>query len=50
MTPEKRRMIASLGGKRAAASGKCHRWTKETAQQAGLKGGAASGRKRKATG
>jgi hypothetical protein len=39
MTPEKRRAIASLGGKAVQASGKAHRFTPEEARIAGKKGG-----------
>lgn len=39
VSPEKRREIASLGGKASAASGRAHRWTSETARAAGRKGG-----------
>lgn len=41
MTPERRREIASLGGKSAQAQGKAHRWDSEEAQAAGRKGGRA---------
>lgn len=39
MTKEKRRSIASLGGKRAHQLGLAHKWTREEAIQAGKKGG-----------
>jgi general stress protein YciG len=42
MTPEKRRLIASLGGKAAQAKGTGHRWTPEKAREAGSKGGKAT--------
>lgn len=42
MTPEKRRQIASLGGRAAHRKGTAHTRTKETARDAGRKGGAAS--------
>ena len=38
MTPEKRRAIASRGGKEAHRKGTAHEWTAETAQLAGRKG------------
>jgi hypothetical protein len=41
MTPEKRRGIASKGGKAAQALGTAHKWTSEEAQYAGHKGGLA---------
>lgn len=41
MAPEKRKAIASLGGKAAHAQGKAHQWTTEEAQAAGRKGGSA---------
>lgn len=41
MTPEKRREIASRGGKRAHAFGTAHEFTSEEAREAGRKGGAA---------
>lgn len=44
MTPEQRRQISSLGGKRAHELGKANRWTSETAREAGRKGGAKSRR------
>ncbi len=39
MSPEKRREIASRGGKQAHALGKAHRFTPEEAVIAGRKGG-----------
>lgn len=41
MSPEKQRMIASLGGKAAHVHGTAHRFTREEAVIAGRKGGAA---------
>ncbi len=37
MSPEKRREIASKGGKVAHVLGKAHKWTSEEAQAAGRK-------------
>jgi hypothetical protein len=45
MTPERRREIASMGGKAAQANGKGHRFTSEQAREAGRKGGKAGHRK-----
>jgi general stress protein YciG len=39
MSPEQRRAIASMGGKAAQSTGKAHRWTAESAKEAGQKGG-----------
>jgi hypothetical protein len=39
MSVERRREIASMGGKAAHASGNAHQWTSETARVAGKKGG-----------
>ena len=39
MSPEKKREIASKGGKAAHALGTAHKWTSEEAQAAGRKGG-----------
>ncbi len=47
MTPEDRKRIAAIGGKRAHALGKAHVWTSEQAQKAGKKGGAISQRRRR---
>ncbi len=44
MTPEKKREIASKGGKAAHAQGTAHRWTREEAQRAGKIGGTISRR------
>src|SRR6266568_2226100 len=41
MSPEKRRAIASLGGRRASELGTGHRWNSQTAAIAGHKGGSA---------
>lgn len=41
MTPERRREIASAGGRAAHEQGTAHRWTREEAREAGRKGGAA---------
>lgn len=38
MSPEKRREVASRGGKAAHIRGRAHRWTSEEAQAAGRKG------------
>lgn len=40
LSPERRRELARIGGQRAQASGKAHRWTSAEAQEAGQKGGA----------
>lgn len=42
MSPEKRREICSKGGKRSHELGTGHEWTKDTAREAGRKGGKAS--------
>jgi general stress protein YciG len=39
MTPERRRELASLGGKAAAAGGRAHRFTPDEAREAGRKAG-----------
>ena len=44
MSPEKKREIASKGGKAAHALGTAHKWTTEEAQAAGRKGGSISRR------
>jgi hypothetical protein len=49
MSPEKRREIASKGGKAAHALGTAHKWTPEEAAKAGKAGGKIS-RKRKKKG
>jgi general stress protein YciG len=45
LTPERRREIASMGGRTAQANGVSHRWTSETGAAAGRKGGRATKRK-----
>ena len=47
MSPEKRREIASRGGKKAHEKGKAHQFTKAEAKEAGSKGGKAAAAKRK---
>jgi uncharacterized protein len=47
MSPEKKREIASKGGKAAHAMGTAHKWTSEEAQAAGRKGGSISRRRPK---
>jgi uncharacterized protein len=49
MSPEKKREIASKGGKAAHAQGTAHKWTSEEAQAAGRKGGSISRRRPKMT-
>jgi hypothetical protein len=49
MSPEKKREIASKGGKAAHAMGTAHTWTSEEAQAAGRKGGSISRRRPKTT-
>jgi hypothetical protein len=39
MDPDKQRSIAGMGGKKAHAIGKAHKWTKEDASNAGKLGG-----------
>ena len=46
MTPERRREIAALGGKRAHAIGKAHQFTPREASVAGAIGGKIIGRDR----
>jgi general stress protein YciG len=46
MDPEKRRRIASLGGKTAQAKGNSHKFTSEGAREAGRKGGRISQERR----
>lgn len=41
LSPERKREIASMGGKAAHASGQAHHWNPETAAKAGRKGGLA---------
>ncbi len=45
MSPEKKREIASKGGKAAWALGTAHKWTSEEAQAAGRIGGSISRRR-----
>lgn len=47
MTPERRRELASRGGKKAQADGSAHQWTSSEARDAGRKGGPLSGRARR---
>jgi general stress protein YciG len=47
MSSEKKREIASKGGKAAHALGTAHKWTSEEAQAAGRKGGSISRRRSK---
>ncbi len=47
MSPQKKREIASKGGKAAHALGTAHKWTSEEAQAAGRKGGSISRRRSK---
>lgn len=42
MSADKQKEIASLGGKASHAKGTGHEWTKETAKEAGRKGGLVS--------
>jgi hypothetical protein len=49
MSSEKKRGIASMGGKAAHAQGTAHRWTSEEAKSAGRKGGSISRRRPKHT-
>lgn len=44
MSPEKRRQIASMGGKAAHAQQRAHEWTSEEATKAGRIGGMKSRR------
>ncbi|MAF04407.1 KGG domain-containing protein [Herbaspirillum sp.] len=39
MSPDKRKQIASMGGRHAHALGKAHQFTQEEAREAGRKGG-----------
>lgn len=43
MDPERQREIASMGGKAAHEKGTAHEWDEEEAEEAGRKGGQASG-------
>ncbi len=47
MSQEKKRAIASMGGKAAHALGLAHTWTSEEAKAAGRKGGSISRRRPK---
>ncbi|MEN6621530.1 MAG: general stress protein [Smithella sp.] len=38
MSPERRKEVAQLGGKKAHELGKAHKWTPEEASRAGKKG------------
>ncbi len=49
MSSEKKREIASKGGKAAHAQGSAHTWTSEEAKAAGRKGGSISKRRPKHT-
>jgi hypothetical protein len=49
MTPEKKKEIASKGGKAAHTMGKAHKWTSDKAKVAGQKGGSISRRRPKNT-
>lgn len=46
MSIEKRRAIASNGGKTSQKNGTAHRWTQEEASKAGKIGGLATAKKR----
>lgn len=48
MSPEKRREIASKGGRTAHALGKAHQWNTESARAAGRRGGKKTADNRKA--
>jgi general stress protein YciG len=47
MSAERKKQIASLGGKTAHEKGVAHKWNKKEAVEAGRKGGQISGFKRK---
>jgi general stress protein YciG len=47
LDPEKRRELASKGGKAAHALGRAHEYTSEEAREAGKKGGAVTSAKAK---
>ena len=49
MSPEKKREIASKGGKAAHAMGTAHKWTSEEPQAAGRKGDSISRRRPKSS-
>lgn len=42
MSPEKRREIASMGGRAAHQKGTAHQWSSDEAREAGRKGGSVS--------
>ena len=48
MSPERRREIASKGGRTSQARGTAHQWTPEEASAAGKKGSARYARRREA--
>jgi general stress protein YciG len=47
MSPERRREISAMGGKKAHQLGVAHKWNSETAKIAGRKGGSVSRRRKK---
>jgi general stress protein YciG len=47
ISEERRKEIATMGGKASAASGRAHKWTKAQAQEMGKKGGLKSAKKRR---
>lgn len=47
MTPEKRKAIASKGGKAVQKLGLAHQWDKKSAKEAGRKGGQNRSKKEK---
>lgn len=49
MSPERRREIASMGGRTSQARGTAHQWTAEEASAAGKKGSARYELKRQST-
>jgi len=49
LTPQRRKEIASMGGKAAHAEGVAHKWTKEEARIAGAIGGRRSGESKRRT-
>ncbi len=49
MDPEKRKKIASEGGKAAHQSGRAHEWSSQEAREAGRKGGKSTHAKRDAS-
>lgn len=46
LTPEQRKVIATMGGRASVAKGTAHRWTSEEAKLWGRKGGSQPKRKR----